>query len=108
MSATVTTTPASGSITAVVTAIRVTCDDVPGNTSDGYDAANYPASPAVNYRFEFSLTGQDTLVSPVFSTNADGVAEWNGILIPAAGTWTLDAVDTSDDSVAATAQVIVN
>lgn len=107
MSAAVAVTPASGSITHLVTAVRVTCSDVPSNTSTGYDADNHPASPAINYYFKFSLTGQDDLVSPLFSTNSTGIAEWNDVILPAAGTWTLDVVDASDDSVDATASVVV-
>lgn len=98
MSASVSVTPASGSITHLSTVVRVTCDDVPNNTTTGYDPAIYPSSPEVDYYFKFSLTGQDDLVSPVFSTNVDGIAEWNGVIIPAAGTWTLGVYDASDDS----------
>lgn len=106
--ASVAVTPTSGNITAVVTAVRVTCADVPNNTDTGYDPDNYPASPQVTYYFEFSKAGEDSLRSPVFSTNPDGSAEWNDVLIPAAGTWSLDVRKTSDDSSVANASVVVN
>lgn len=105
MSAAVAATPTSG--THLSTVFRVTCSEVPSNTVTGYNADNHPASPAVNYYFKFSLAGQDDLISPVFSTNVGGTAEWNGVLLPAAGTWTLEALDASDDSQAATVNVVV-
>lgn len=106
--AAVVVTPASGSITHLSTAVRVTCTGVASNTTVGYSTSNYPTEPAVNAFFKFSKTGQDSLKSPVFSTNADGVGEWNGVLIPAAGTWTLDLVNNSDGTtVLATASVVV-
>jgi hypothetical protein len=106
--ASITTDPASGSITAVVTAVNISCDDADANTATGYDTDNYPASPAVNYVLQASATGEDSLTSEVFSTNSDGVHMWPSVLFPAAGTWTIDLIDTSDDSVAATTSVTVN
>ena len=98
MSASVSVTPASGSITAVVTACVITCDDIPNNTVTGYDPAIYPSSPQVTYYFECSKTGVDSLRSPVFSTNVDGTAAWNGVIFPEAGTWTVGVYATADDS----------
>lgn len=107
MALTITITPASGSITAKLTVCRITTDDVPPNTSTGYDTDDYPASPAVNYYFRATLAGQDDLVSNVFSTNADGFAEWNGLIFPAAGTWDLNLCNDADDSVVADENVVV-
>ena len=58
--------------------------------------------------FDAGLDRNDPLISPVFSTNPGGTAEWHGVTIPAAGTWTLDVIDTSDDSVTATTSVVVS
>lgn len=107
MSASVAISPASGSITAVLTVCRVTCAGVSENTLTGYSASIYPSSPEVKCYFKLSATGEDDLVGPVFSTNADGVGAWDNVIIPAAGTWTLDLVNTADDSVLATASVTV-
>lgn len=111
MSAAVAVTPASGSITALTTAVRVTCTDVPANDDAAFvtptDGFDYPASPAYTYYFKFAKSGEDSLISPVFTTASDGTAEWNGVIIPEAGTWTLTINDTSDDSVVATANVVV-
>lgn len=111
MPAAVVVTPPSGSITALTTAVRVTCTDVPSNDNAEFTppatAFDYPASPAITYYFKFSLSGQDDLVSQVFTPAGGGTAEWNGIILPVAGSWTLDICDTSDDSVTATASVVV-
>lgn len=107
MSAAIVVTPASGSITHLATVVRVTCTEVPNNDTTAFDANIYPTEPQISYYFKFSLAGQNSLISPIFSTNPGGTAEWNGVILPAAGSWTLTANDASDDSVAATASVTV-
>ena len=109
--ASVAVTPASGSITHLVTAVRVTCADVANNDASSYVApttgAGYPAEPQISYYFKFALSGQDSLISPIFSTNSAGIAEWDSVILPAAGSWTLTANKAADDTVAATATVVV-
>ena len=103
--ATVAADPTSG--TALTTAFHVTCDSVANNDATAYDNTIYPTEPQISYYFKFALSGQDSLVSPIFSTNSSGIAEWPDVILPAAGTWTLTANDASDDSVAATVNVVV-
>lgn len=105
--AAVAVTPASGSITHLNTVVRVTCSAVSNNDATAYSTAIYPTEPQITYYFKFSLTGEDDLVSPVFSTNVDGIAAWDNVLLPAAGTWTLGVYKTADDSSVATASVVV-
>lgn len=105
--ASITVTPASGSITHLVDAVHVVCADVPNNDATAYSTAIYPTEPQISYYFAFSLTGQDTLKSPVFSTNPDGAAEWESVIIPAAGSWTVGVYDASDDSTIVTDSVTV-
>jgi len=105
--ATVTITPASGSITAVKTACYVTCATVPNNTVTGYNTANYPGEPQVTYYFKATATGQQTLKSRVFSTNPNGTADWPDVIFPAAGSWTLGVYKTSDDTSVVTTAVTV-
>lgn len=112
MTAAVAVTPASGSIVSTETAVRVTCTGVPSNDTSAYvaptDAFDYPTEPAIVYYFKFSLSGQDDLISPLFTPASDGTGEWNDVILPAAGTWTLDLNDSSDDSTTATASVVVS
>lgn len=107
MSAAVVVTPASGSITHLVTAVNTTCTGATANTTTGYDTTKYPSEPAVVYYFKWALAGQNSLYSPRFSPSESGTAEWNDLIIPAAGTWTVTLNDNADDSVKATASVVV-
>jgi hypothetical protein len=89
---------------AVVQAINISVDAAPANTATGYDTDNYPASPQVTYYISVEATGEDTLLSEVFSTNEDGTHTWSGVIIPAAGSWTAHLRNAvSDASVANTA-----
>jgi hypothetical protein len=109
MSAAVAIVPASGSITHLKDACEITCTGVNSNTTTGYDNTKYPASPAVAAFFKLSASGQPTLKSPVFSTNAAGLGAWPGsVVFPAAGTWTLELINAADGTtVLATAAVTV-
>jgi hypothetical protein len=85
-------------VTANETGIHIQCDDADTNTDTGYDTNNYPASPAILYYFTAELTGQDDLVSQVFSPNG-GHGYWDGgLVLPAAGTWTIHLRLSEDDS----------
>ena len=107
MSASVSISPASGSITHLSTAVNVSCSGVSNNNSAAYDGSVTPSEPELDYYFKIAKTGQDNLLSPRFSTNAAGAAEWHGTIFPAAGTWTLTVNKNSDDTVVATASVVV-
>lgn len=111
MVAAVTPTPASGSITHLDTVVHVAVTGTASNDTSSWaaptTALDFPTEPAIVYYLKFSKTGQDSLKSHLFSPGADGTAQWDGIIIPAAGTWTLDLCDSADDSVIATASVIV-
>lgn len=103
--ATVACYPASP--TAVISACVLSCDAADSNDDSGFDNTKYPASPQITYRMRLSKSGEDDLVSEVFSTDADGGHQWTNVIFPVSGNWTLDLEDTSDDSVAATASITV-
>lgn len=92
----------------LTTVFDVTCSGVIDNDPTAYDATKTPTEPMLTYYFKFALAGQDSLKSNVFSTNGADVAEWHDVLIPAAGSWTLTVNATADDSVKATATVVVS
>lgn len=106
--ATIATDPASGSIIHIESAVNITCDEAPESTSTGYDPDIYPSSPAVLYYFKASKSGSDDLISEIFATNDDGTHTWPSVIFPAAGSWTVDLVDSADDSVAASTSVTVS
>jgi hypothetical protein len=104
--ATVTTRYGGSTVTHGVTAVHISSTALPANTSTGYDADNYPASPEVTYYFSAELTGQDPGVSQVFAPNG-GKGYWEGWVPPAAGTWTIHVRKVSDDSSVANTPLVV-
>jgi len=83
----------------VVDAINLIVDGAPANTLTGYDADSYPASPAITYYISIEASGEDSLVSPVFTPSAEaGAHVWPSVIIPAAGTWTAHLRLVEDDS----------
>jgi hypothetical protein len=104
--AAVAATPTSG--VHLTTAFEVACTAISSNDLTAYNATLYPSSPQLTYYFKFALAGQDSIKSPVFSTNSGSVAEWHNVILPAAGSWTLTINSTADDSVKATATVVVS
>lgn len=105
--ATLTIAPTSGNITHVTSACRVSVASAANNDEAAYDVNDVPTEPELRYYFLASLAGQDDLKSHEFSTNPDGSAVWNGVIFPAAGTWTLYIKDASDDSTVTSTSVTV-
>lgn len=104
--ATVAVRKGADTVEANVTAVHIQCDDAETNTSTGYDADDYPASPAILYYFTAELSGQDDLVSNVFSPNG-GHGYWEGLVFPAAGSWTVHLrLEATDASVANTSVTV--
>src|SRR5438105_9714857 len=109
MAAAVQIYPLSGSITAKLTACRVTCTGVDNNDSTAFDANKYPTEPQLLYRFRARRTGSDDLLSVPFSTNPSGKGEWPGtVMFPAAGSWTLTLRNANTDAEVATASISVS
>jgi hypothetical protein len=106
--ASITASPASGSITHKLTATNFTVAATDNNDASEFDADNYPTEPELVYILRARLSGQDDLVSNPFSTNPSGTAYWPSVLFPAAGSWTVTLRDTADDSQVATATVVVS
>lgn len=96
--------PTSG--TAVKTVFNVNVTATAANTSVGYNASNYPASPQVTYRVRCRATGQPDLFSEFFSTGGDQAHTWPSVIFPAAGSWTVTLRDSADNQIATTSVVI--
>ncbi len=109
MSAAIAVTPASGSITAKKTVCRVNVTGASANTVTGYDAAKYPASPAVKYYLYFDApAGTDAKKSYVFTTGSDGKHEFNNFIFDKDGSWTIRLRNAANDSDVATLAVTVS
>lgn len=99
MAASLSITPASGSITAAVSVCRI---DVAGASANDPDDGSEK-----RYRVKATATGVDDLVSHEFNVNG-GAHRWDNLIFPEAGSWTLHLVDLADDSDAATLAVTVS
>ena len=109
MSAALTLTPASGSITAGKTVVRVNVTGAGSNDDTAYDDTKYPASPEVRYYLLFDAPdGTDDKKSYVFTTAPGGTHEFNSFVFDAAGTWTVRLRLASDDSDVVTSSVTVS
>lgn len=96
--ATVTTTPASGSITAAHTSVLVHVDAATQNDDTAYDAGLYPASPEVRYYLTFEEGGSEYGRSYVFAVDENGDHDFMNYMFPHAGSWTVHLRKVSDDS----------
>ena len=93
MSVALAVTPASGSITAKSTVVRI---DVTGG------------NPDVTARLKLTASGQTTLISPSdFRPSSDGNHTWFSVMFPAAGSWTATLYKSSDDTSLATLGITV-
>jgi hypothetical protein len=97
MAAALTFTPASGSITAAVSVVRVNVTGADDNAADGTEK---------RYTIVFENPDGDNGVSYVFNVGSDGKHEFNSYIFPNAGSWTVNLVD-EDDATTATASVTV-
>lgn len=89
MAAAVAITPASGSITAKMTACRVNVTGAEDNDAATFNASNSPSEDAIVYYLKATAAAQLDLNSPRFTPSSDGKYEWNSLIFPAAGTWHL-------------------
>ena len=100
-------TPDSGDVIATVSACRITVSGANDNDPTTYDVDNIPTEDPIPFRLVASKTGIDDLVSHEFNVSADGEHQWDNVIFPDDGSWTVDLVDQRDDSVAATLSVTV-
>ena len=107
--ASLTLVPASGSITAKRTFVRVTVSGADDNDASSYDVDNYPTEDEKRYYLLFDApSGTDDKRSYEFNVSADGDHVFNNFMFDVDGTWTVRLRDASDDSDVTTASVVVN
>jgi hypothetical protein len=99
MAASLSITPASGSITATVSATRIEVAGASPNMDDGTEN---------RYRIQVR-DGDSNVVGASHEFNVNGGKHvWNNYIFPSADTYELALVDLSDDSDAATLSVTVS
>lgn len=99
--------PASGDVIVRESACRVEVTGASDTDPTTYDTDELPREETIPYRLVASLAGQDDLISHEFNVSADGNHQWDNLIFPEDGTWTIDLVDQRDDSVDATLSVTV-
>jgi hypothetical protein len=100
-------TPDTGDVIAKISACRIEVTGASSNDPTTFDDDFTPAEEAIPYRLIGSLTGEDNLVSHEFVVSQAGKHQWDNLIFPVDGDWTIDLVDQRDDSVAATLEVEV-
>jgi len=108
MAAAVTITPVSGSVIDKITVCKIVVSGLTSNDATAYDITKTPTEPELRYYCKVAKSGMDDLKSVVFAVSADGLWEWDDLIIPASGTWTITCNKTSNDAVVATASVVVS
>lgn len=106
MAAALAITPASGSITAKVSACRVDVSGADGNDLTAYDANAYPTAPEIRYYITAEESSTEYGRSHVFAPNG-GAHQWDNYIFPHAGSWTMHLRKVSDDSSVANLAVTV-
>jgi len=96
MAVTITPTPASGSITATVDAVRFDIAGGDPNDEAGYDAGAYPTSPEFRYVLTMKVGGSELGRSQVFGVTPSGTFSFMNYIFPSAGTWTVQLYDVTD------------
>jgi hypothetical protein len=107
--ATITLTPASGSITALKTVVRVDVSAADSNDDSEYSTETYPTREENRYYLLFDApAGTDDKRSYVFNVSADGDHQFNSFIFDAAGSWTVRLRNAEDDQDVATSAVTVS
>jgi hypothetical protein len=92
--ATVTRRPTTA-VTAVETVLHITANSVDENDTDRSE---------LRYYMTIEKSGEDTLRSQIFN----GDWTWDGVIIPATGTWTAHLRKVADDSSIANLSIVAS
>jgi hypothetical protein len=96
MAASITVTPASGSITAKSTVCRFDIENTETNDTGSFDGNAYPTSPEFRYVLRMTVGGNVVGQSQVFGTTPDGDFQFNDYIFPETGTYTVQLYDVTD------------
>lgn len=99
--------PVSGSVIKITSACRITVSGADDTDFTTYNAAHSPVEHPIPMIIVASKAGQDSLTSVEFNVSQDGQFVWDNLIFPTSGVWTLDLIDTRDDSGVATLAVTV-
>jgi len=95
MAATITVTPASGSITAKKTVCRFNIAGA-DETVGAYSRTAYPTLPEARYVMTMVVGGVEVGRTQVFGVSPDGAFEINNYIFPSAGSYTVQLYDVTN------------
>jgi hypothetical protein len=96
MAVTITTTPASGAITAKKTVCTFAISGADPNDEGNFSSSLYPTSPEFRYVMTMVEGGTEYGRTQVFGVTPDGAFQFNSYIFPHAGTWTVQLYDVTD------------
>lgn len=96
MAVTITSTPASGSITATKDVVTFAISGADPNDEGSFNALLYPTSPEFRYVLTMVESGTEYGRSQVFGVTPDGAFQFNSYIFPHAGTWTVQLYDVTN------------
>jgi hypothetical protein len=104
MAATITVTPASGSITAKKTVCTFAISGADKNDTGNFSTTIYPTSPEFRYVMTMVVGGAEVGRTQVFGVTPDGAFQFNSYIFPVAGTYTVQLYDVTDPTSPAAVQ----
>jgi len=96
MAASITVTPASGSIVAKKTVCTFAIAGTEANDESEFNAAIYPTEPEHRFVLTMVVGGEEVGRSQVFGTSPVGAFQFNGYIFPSAGSYTVQLYDVTD------------
>ena len=96
MAATITVTPASGSITAAKTVCTFAIAGTTPNDEGSEDLNKYPIDPETRFVLTMKVGGEEVGRSQVFGTSPDGDFQFNSYIFPSTGTYTVQLYDVTN------------
>ena len=96
MAASVTVTPASGSIVSKKTVCTFAITGTEANDVSEFNAAIYPTEPEHRFVLTMVVGGVEVGRSQVFGTTPVGDFQFNGYIFPSAGTYTVGLYDVTN------------
>jgi hypothetical protein len=96
MAATITVTPASGSITAKKDVCTFAIAGADPNDEGNFGTTIYPTSPEFRYVMTMVEGAVEYGRTQVFGVTPDGAFQFNSYIFPHAGTWTVQLYDVTN------------
>ena len=108
VAATITVTPASGSIVHGKTVCKFAIASTEPNDVSEYSAALYPTEPEQVYYMTFVVSAVEVGRTQHFGTTPAGAFEFDNYIFPSAGTYTVQLYSVKDGAAGTPATIVVS